>query len=174
MTTEHVVEKQVPTFYFIGVTTSKSSIMKVFPLWMKEMGYPDVVMEGVDLKIHDEPEAYHRAVSQIKYDPKSLGALVTTHKIDLLTASRDLFEFLDPYAELCGDVFLINRSEKFGGNLEFENYNDLESAFKVDLHPQDLKNATAEYICMILEPIHQYFEKNPDNLNLMKEKEIIN
>ena len=63
MALEHVVEKSVPTFYFIGVTTSKSSIMKVFPLWMKEMGYPDVIMEGVDLKIHDEPEAYRKAVS---------------------------------------------------------------------------------------------------------------
>ena len=30
-----VVTKSVPTFYFIGVTTGKSSIMKVFPLWMK-------------------------------------------------------------------------------------------------------------------------------------------
>jgi shikimate 5-dehydrogenase len=105
----HVIKKEVPTFYFIGVTTSKSSIMKVFPLWMKEMGYPDVVMEGVDLKIHDEPKAYRRAVAQIKHDPKSLGALVTTHKIDLLTAARDLFEVLDPYAELCGDVSSISK-----------------------------------------------------------------
>jgi shikimate 5-dehydrogenase len=109
---EKVIEKKVRTFFFIGVTTSKSSIMKVFPLWMKEMGYPDVVMEGVDLKIHDKPEAYRRAVSQIKYDPNSLGALVTTHKIDLLTASRDLFDELDPYAELCGDVSSISKQDE--------------------------------------------------------------
>ena len=32
-----VVTKTVPTFNFIGVTTGKSSIMKVFPLWMKEL-----------------------------------------------------------------------------------------------------------------------------------------
>lgn len=117
MTKEHVVEKLVPTFYFIGVTTSKSSIMKVFPLWMKEMGYPDVVMEGVDLKIHDERNAYRQAVSQIKYDPNSLGALVTTHKIDLLTASRDLFEVLDPFAELCGDISSISKQgDKLAGH----------------------------------------------------------
>jgi shikimate 5-dehydrogenase len=105
----HGIEiKNIPTFYFIGVTTTKSSIMKVFPLWMEKMGYPEIVMQGVDLKIHGEVEPYRQAVRQIKYDPKSLGALVTTHKIDLLNAARDLFEELDPYATLCGEVSSIS------------------------------------------------------------------
>jgi hypothetical protein len=90
-----VKTKTTPTFYFIGVTTTKSSIMKVFPLWAKELGHPEVVIEGVDLLIHDKPEAYRQAVAQIKYDANSLGSLVTTHKIDLLTAARDMFEYLD-------------------------------------------------------------------------------
>lgn len=107
--------KKVPTFYFIGVTTSKSSIMKVFPLWMKILGREEVVMEGMDCKIHDEPEAYRQAVAQIKYDPLSLGALVTTHKIDLLTAARDMFEYLDPYALATDEVSSIS---KLDGRLE--------------------------------------------------------
>src|SRR5512141_2910005 len=93
-----IIAKRQPTFFFIGVTTTKSSIMKVFPLWMKEVGRPEVVIEGLDLKIHDNPEAYRAATAQIKYDELSLGGLVTTHKIDLLQAARDLFEYLDPYA----------------------------------------------------------------------------
>jgi len=99
-----IVTKSVPTFYFIGVTTRKSSIMKVFPLWAEELGCPEVVMEGIDLKIHDQPENYRAAVAQIKYDPLSLGALVTTHKMDLMEAARELFDFLDPYALICGEV----------------------------------------------------------------------
>ena len=71
--TYQVVPKSVPTFYFIGVTTGKSSIMKVFPLWMKVLGREEVVMEGVDCKIHGDPEDYRKAVAQIKYDPMSLG-----------------------------------------------------------------------------------------------------
>ena len=110
-----VITKQVPTFYFIGVTTSKSSIMKVFPLWMKVLGREDVVMEGIDCKIHDEPENYRKAVAQIKYDPHSLGALVTTHKIDLLTAARDMFDYLDPYALITDEVSSIS---KLDGRLE--------------------------------------------------------
>ncbi len=111
----HVVRKEVPTFYFIGVTTGKSSIMKVFPLWMKVLGRSEVVMEGIDCKIHDDPEVYRKAVAQIKYDPNSLGALVTTHKIDLLTAARDMFEYLDPYAEITDEVSSISKLE---GRLE--------------------------------------------------------
>jgi shikimate 5-dehydrogenase len=124
-----VVKKLAPTFYFIGVTTGKSSIMKVFPLWMKVLGREDVVMEGVDCKIHDEPEAYRKAVAQIKYDPLSLGALVTTHKIDLLTAARDMFEYLDPYATITSEVSSIS---KLDGRLEGHAKDPLTSGSSLD------------------------------------------
>ena len=110
-----VVTKTVPTFYFIGVTTSKSSIMDVFPLWMKVLERPEVVIEGWDCKIHDDPEVYRKAVAQIKNDPMSLGALVTTHKIDLLSAARDMFEYLDPYALITDEISSISKLE---GRLE--------------------------------------------------------
>lgn len=110
-----IVNKKVPTFYFIGVTTSKSSIMRVFPLWMKELGQPNIVIEGMDLKIHDTREAYRAAVDQIKYDPLSLGALVTTHKIDLYVAAKDMFDFTDRYARICGEVSCLSKRD---GKLE--------------------------------------------------------
>ena len=71
------------TMYFIGVTTGKSSIMRVFPNWAAQLGL-DAVIQGIDLPLHDEPERYREVVWFIKDDPLSLGALVTTHKIDLL------------------------------------------------------------------------------------------
>jgi shikimate dehydrogenase len=89
--------------------------MKVFPLWARELRRPEVVIEGMDLKLHDEPERYRQAVAQIKDDPLSLGALVTTHKIDLLDAARDMFDFLDPYAQMCGEVSCISKRD---GTLE--------------------------------------------------------
>lgn len=107
--------KSVPTFYFIGVTTGKSSIMKVFPLWMKVLGRPEIVIEGIDLKIHDTPQAYRQAVAQIQRDPLSIGALVTTHKIDLYQATRDMFDYLDPYARICGELSSISKRD---GGLE--------------------------------------------------------
>lgn len=125
----NIVTKTVPTFYFIGVTTAKSSIMKVFPLWMKELGRPEIVIEGVDCNIHDSPSVYRQAVAQIKYDPLSLGALVTTHKIDLLTASRDMFEFLDPYAQICAEVSSIS---KLDGRLEGHAKDPITSGLSLD------------------------------------------
>lgn len=93
-----------PTMYFIGVTTGKSSIMQVFPKWAAHLGLGQVAIRGIDCKWHDDPAVYRHVVRFIKDDPLSLGALVTTHKIDLLTACRDLFDELDPYAELLGEV----------------------------------------------------------------------
>jgi shikimate dehydrogenase len=124
-----IVIKETPTFNFIGVTTTKSSIMKVFPLWTKELGHPEVQIEGMDLKIHDQPEAYRRAVAQIKNDPLSLGALVTTHKIDLLEASRDMFEYLDPYAEICGEISSIS---KLDGRLEGHAKDPISAGLSLD------------------------------------------
>ena len=72
-----------PTFYFIGVTTAKSSIMRVFPAWAKHLGLRDVLLKGVDLKLHDEVENYREVVNFIKNDANSLGALVTTRRGDL-------------------------------------------------------------------------------------------
>jgi shikimate 5-dehydrogenase len=97
--------------FFIGVTTAKSSIMRVFPLWMRELGRPEVGIEGIDLRIHDEPENYRAAVSRIRDNPQHLGALVTTHKISLLEAARDMFDYLDPHAEACGEVSCISKRE---------------------------------------------------------------
>lgn len=113
---EHpIIAKRRPTFFFIGVTTTKSSIMKVFPLWTQALGRPEVVIEGVDLKLHDTPEAYRHAVAQIKQDNNLVGALVTAHKISLYDAARDLFDYLDPYAQICGEVSCISKRD---GRLE--------------------------------------------------------
>ena len=56
-------------------------------------------MTGIDFAPNSDPAAYREAVAFIKGDPLSLGALVTTHKMNLLKASRDLFDDLDPYAQ---------------------------------------------------------------------------
>lgn len=104
-----IEKKNCPTFYFVGVTTKKSSINKVFPLWMKVLNREDVVLEGIDHPMNDLPENYRRSVAQIKYDPLSLGGLVTTHKINIVEAARDMFEYLDPYAQICGEVSSISK-----------------------------------------------------------------
>ncbi len=98
-----------PTMYFIGVTTTKSSIMQVFPEWAKALGLKDAVMKGIDIAIHEKPEVYREVVDFIKNDPLSMGALVTTHKIDLYEAAKDMFDYLDPYAQAFGELSSISK-----------------------------------------------------------------
>ena len=101
----------VPTIYFIGVTTGSSSIMKVFPKWAKALGLNDAVIKGIDFPLHAPAEDYRAAVEFIKNDPLSLGALVTTHKIDLYNACTDLFEYIDPYAEMLSEISSISKKD---------------------------------------------------------------
>ena len=100
-----------PTFYFIGVTTGKSSIMRVFPEWAKQLNLGDCPIRGIDCKWHDDVEVYRRVVSFIKNDKLSLGGLVTTHKIDLHRASGDLFDELGPNAQLLGEISCISKQD---------------------------------------------------------------
>lgn len=101
----------IPTMYFIGVTTSRSSIISVFPAWVEYLGLGTCKIKGIDLVLHDEPQKYRDAVEFIKNDPLSLGALVTTHKIDLLKACRDQFDVLDEYAGLMGEISSISKKD---------------------------------------------------------------
>jgi tyrosyl-tRNA synthetase len=113
------------------------------------------------ISIHDDPENVKRKISK---------AFCPEEQIEE-NPILEICKFVI-FPELKGNSFLIDRPEKFGGNLEFNSYEELEEEYKKGLHPLDLKNATAKYINKILEPIHAYFKKHPDNYVLMKKKGI--
>ena len=65
---------------------------------------------------------------------------------------------------------LIKRLLKFGGDIEYTNYNDLEKDFiNKKLFPLDLKNSLAEYINTYLQPIRVHFTENT-TARTLKEK----
>jgi shikimate 5-dehydrogenase len=101
---------QFPSFYFIGVTTGQSSIMKVFPKWAEVLGLRADI-KGIDLPLHAPVDEYRTVVQFLKNDALSLGALVTTHKLDLFKASRDIFDYIDPYGERLEEVSCISKKE---------------------------------------------------------------
>ncbi|HVT68906.1 MAG TPA: hypothetical protein VHF26_14235 [Trebonia sp.] len=101
---------QVPTLYFVGVTTGASSIRTVFPRWAQELGI-DAVLAGIDLPLHARAEDYRAVVRSIAADPLAMGALVTTHKVDLFAACADMFDVIDPLARLMGEVSCISKRD---------------------------------------------------------------
>jgi tyrosyl-tRNA synthetase len=60
-------------------------------------------------------------------------------------------------------TFKIERPNKFGGAVEYQNYRELETVYaRGKLHPQDLKNSVAQELAKILEPVRRYFENNKE------------
>jgi len=94
------------------------------------------------IKIDEEPEAIKKKISSA-YCPIS---------------NED-----NPVLQICKFIifskknkFAVKRPEKFGENIEFDNYGELEDAFiNKKLHPADLKNATAEHLTEILNPVRE-------------------
>lgn len=58
-----------------------------------------------------------------------------------------------------GEGFLISRKEEFGGNVTYNNYEDLEKAYASEaIHPGDLKASVESYINRLLDPIRKSFD----------------
>jgi tyrosyl-tRNA synthetase len=57
------------------------------------------------------------------------------------------------------EEFLVERPEKWGGNLSYKTYEELEKDYKEKkLHPQDLKNAVAREVNKLVEPVRKKLE----------------
>ncbi len=96
---------------FIGVSTQNSSIRRVFPAWADLLGLPTRQLVGHDLALNTEPGVYRELVADIARTPEYLGALVTTHKVNLYSATRDLFDDLDELATTFGEISSIYKRD---------------------------------------------------------------
>jgi tyrosyl-tRNA synthetase len=64
----------------------------------------------------------------------------------------------------------VERPNKFGGNVEFKKYDEMEKAFtSKKLHPMDLKQSTALYLNKLIEPIRKKLEKSNTAKKLQEE-----
>jgi len=71
------------------------------------------------------------------------------------------------------ESFEIQRESRFGGSVEFQSYEELESAYrKGEVHPKDLKENVADNISEITEPIRKHFEKHAEFLEVFQSAEI--
>jgi len=58
-------------------------------------------------------------------------------------------------------VFRIERPAKFGGDIEFETYDQLKRSYlKGEIHPVDLKSGVTDAINELITPVRDHFEKN--------------
>jgi tyrosyl-tRNA synthetase len=61
-----------------------------------------------------------------------------------------------------GESFVVERPEKWGGNLVYESYSELESDYvSGELHPADLKPAAAAAISTVIDPVRERLLDQP-------------
>jgi tyrosyl-tRNA synthetase len=64
----------------------------------------------------------------------------------------------------------VKRPEKFGGNVEYTSYAELEKDYaEGKLHPLDLKNTVAGYTNDIIAPVREHFDKNTQAKRLFEQ-----
>jgi tyrosyl-tRNA synthetase len=67
------------------------------------------------------------------------------------------------------DKLIIERPEKYGGNVELNSYDELVQKFESkEIHPMDLKNAVAKYIDELIVPVRVHFEKDEKAKKLLE------
>ncbi len=109
--------------------------------------------------IHDEPEEIKRKINNA-FAPEG-----ETSYNPLLDWVRYLV-FVDK-----GTSLTISRPEKWGGEVTYTSYPELEKDYADrTLHPQDLKQAVADWLITKLEPVRKYFE-NPNRKAALEEIE---
>ena len=65
------------------------------------------------------------------------------------------------------DVFKIERPEKYGGDVSYTTYDELEKDYEEGkLNPPDLKPATSKYLIQLLEPIQKQIYEDPKTKEL--------
>lgn len=63
----------------------------------------------------------------------------------------------------------IDRPAKYGGPIEFSTFDELQESYASGkLHAQDLKKGASDSVAVVLQPVREYFEKHPKNLNAVK------
>ncbi len=63
----------------------------------------------------------------------------------------------------------IDRPRKFGGRVEYENFEDLKKNYKDGkLHPKDLKQGVFDSLSLLLKPVRDYFDKHQDFVNAIR------
>jgi len=128
---------------------------------------PDQVIEAKMSKskpssaifIHDTPEEIKSKIKKA-YCPEKV------------IEGNPILEYAE-YLILRDKGMKVERPEKFGGDLEIPNIEELKKVYSEGkLHPMDLKNTVTRELTDLLKPCREYFEKNKHYLEQISEKDV--
>jgi len=119
----------VPTVFFTGVTTGKSFINRLFPVWAGVVSLQDACLMGIDIPLNDAPESYHKVVRFMKEEELAKGSVVTSHKMNIFKHAKDVFDVFGTYADALGEVSCIS---KRNGKLHGDALDPVTSGLSLD------------------------------------------
>ena len=109
-----------------------------------------------NILIHDTPEQIHDKIRRAYCPPRIVEGNPVLDYCRLLIFPK-------------GELFTLERDKKYGGNLEFKKYDQLEQAYVAGkVHPEDLKKNVSRVLSDRLSPVREYFKKNPTYLQEMQ------
>lgn len=104
-----------------------------------------------------DSEAEVKRKIQKAYCPESVG-------------DNPILEYIQYFIFEKYDRLKVERPIKFGGDIEFVSYFDLENAYlNNEIHPADLKNAVAFYLNKMIQPVRKAFETDSKLKNLREQ-----
>ena len=127
--------------------------------------------EGIDRKIamkmsKSKPDT---AIFMTDSEKDVISKFKKAHSIDGVIEDNPVLEYARYIIFELRDQLVIERPDKYGGDLKFGSYNELELSFKEgDLKSLDLKMGVAKVINELLEPTRTHFIKNKVAKELLK------
>lgn len=126
-------------------------------------------------KTNDEKMSSSEVNSKIDLldTPKEIKKKINKAFLEPKNTNVPLFLFIKyvifPILELKEKPFIINRDEKWGGQMIFNNYDDLSKSYSDDLvSPPDIKLGVTDFLIELLEPLRNKFENNNEIKELVK------
>jgi tyrosyl-tRNA synthetase len=147
------------------------------PILMGLHGVPDALMGSFDedpklnqviaakmskskpednILIHDEPDVIERKI-QKAFCPAGI------------VEGNPVLEYFRILVFRDGGRVELKRDPRFGGDVQFESYGQLEKSFSSgEIHPKDLKANISRILSERLSPVREYFRKHPGPLETMR------
>jgi tyrosyl-tRNA synthetase len=111
------------------------------------------------IMLHDSPELIEDKLRKAYCPPK-------------IVEGNPVIEYYRLLAFPTNKIVTLHRDEKYGGDMKFSTYKDLEEAYKTGkIHPQDLKSSMARILADMLKEVREYFDKHPEPLEQMRNLE---
>ena len=97
--------------------------------------------------------------------PKNIKKKINKAFLEQMKTDAPLFQFIKyvifGILELQNYIFIINREEKYGGILQYNDYESLISDYQMNkVTPPDIKLGVSDFLITFLEPLRNKFNDN--------------